>query len=178
MKIHVGELPLFFNFCPCVGGVSSTLTPSSRVEMWHRPSWKKTFRAHWLGFPGSASSKKPICQHKRQKRCPLDPWLGKISCRRAWQPTPVFLPGESPWTEEPGGLLAKSSKESDVNLYLLARISPLYKAWKWRRTKEQNPEIEGKWILQTSVKLLQQPPCLNAAFISDLSISWANPCVA
>ena len=24
--------------------------------------------------------------------------------RRAWQPTPVFLLGESPWTEEPGGL--------------------------------------------------------------------------
>ena len=22
----------------------------------------------------------------------------------AWQPTPVFLPGESPWTEEPGRL--------------------------------------------------------------------------
>ena len=21
---------------------------------------------------------------------------------RAWQPSPVFLPGESPWTEEPG----------------------------------------------------------------------------
>ena len=27
-----------------------------------------------------------------------DPW------RRAWKPTLVFLPGESPWTEEPGGL--------------------------------------------------------------------------
>ena len=24
--------------------------------------------------------------------------------RRNWQPTPVFLPGESLWTEEPGGL--------------------------------------------------------------------------
>ena len=24
--------------------------------------------------------------------------------RRAWQLTPVLLPGESPWTEEPGGL--------------------------------------------------------------------------
>ena len=23
---------------------------------------------------------------------------------RAWQPTPVFLPGESLWTEEPAGL--------------------------------------------------------------------------
>ena len=28
----------------------------------------------------------------------------KILWRRAWQPTPVFLPGESPWTEEPGKL--------------------------------------------------------------------------
>ena len=33
-----------------------------------------------------------------------NPWVGKIPWRRAWQPTPVFLPGESPWTEEPGGL--------------------------------------------------------------------------
>ena len=23
--------------------------------------------------------------------------------RKAWQPTPIFLPGESPWTEEAGG---------------------------------------------------------------------------
>ena len=30
--------------------------------------------------------------------------LGGLFWRRAWQPTPVFLPGESPWTEEPGGL--------------------------------------------------------------------------
>ena len=29
-------------------------------------------------------------------------WVGKIPWRRAWQPTPVFLPGESTWTEEPG----------------------------------------------------------------------------
>ena len=24
-----------------------------------------------------------------------------VTTRRAWQPTPVFLPGESPFTEEP-----------------------------------------------------------------------------
>ena len=24
-----------------------------------------------------------------------DPWVGKIPCRRKWQPTPVFLPGKS-----------------------------------------------------------------------------------
>ena len=25
----------------------------------------------------------------------FDAWVGKIPCRRAWQPTLVFLPGES-----------------------------------------------------------------------------------
>jgi len=25
-------------------------------------------------------------------------WVRKIPWRRAWQPTPVFLPRESPWT--------------------------------------------------------------------------------
>ena len=29
---------------------------------------------------------------------------------RAWQPTPVFLPAESPWTEEPGGLQSMGSQ--------------------------------------------------------------------
>ena len=38
------------------------------------------------------------------RRLDFDPWVGKIPWRRAWQPTPVFLPGESPWTEQPGGL--------------------------------------------------------------------------
>ena len=33
----------------------------------------------------------------------FDPWVGKIPWGRAWQPTLVFLPGESSWTEEPGG---------------------------------------------------------------------------
>ena len=28
-------------------------------------------------------------------------WVETIPCRRAWQFSPVFLPGESPWTEEP-----------------------------------------------------------------------------
>ena len=34
----------------------------------------------------------------------VQPWVGKIPWRRAWQPTPLFLPEESPWTEEPGRL--------------------------------------------------------------------------
>ena len=30
--------------------------------------------------------------------------ISMTSRRQAWQPTPVFLPGEPPWTEEPGRL--------------------------------------------------------------------------
>ena len=40
----------------------------------------------------------------------FNPWDGKIPGRRKWQPTPVFLPGESPWTEEPGGLQSMGSQ--------------------------------------------------------------------
>ena len=37
-------------------------------------------------------------------------WVRKIPWRRAWQLTPVYLPGESPWTEEPGGLQSMESQ--------------------------------------------------------------------
>ena len=34
--------------------------------------------------------------------------------RRQWHPTPVLLPGESPWTEEPGGYSPWGRTESDT----------------------------------------------------------------
>ena len=42
-------------------------------------------------------------------------WVGKILWRRKWQPTPVFLPGESPWTEEPGRLQSMGSQRIGHN---------------------------------------------------------------
>ena len=62
-----------------------------------------------LGFPGGASGKESACQCRRHKRHRFDPWIGKIPWRMAWQPTPVSLPGEPPWTEEPGGLQSMRS---------------------------------------------------------------------
>ena len=47
------------------------------------------------GFPGVTGGEEPSCQCRRQKGRGLDPWVGKIPQRRAWQPIPVFLPGES-----------------------------------------------------------------------------------
>jgi len=47
------------------------------------------------GFPGGVSGKEPFCQCRRRKRHGFDPWVEEIPWRRVWQPTPVFLPGES-----------------------------------------------------------------------------------
>ena len=36
--------------------------------------------------------------------------VGKMPWLRAWQPTPIFLPRESLWTEEPGRLQSLESQ--------------------------------------------------------------------
>ena len=44
----------------------------------------------------------------------FEPRVGKIPCRREWQPTPVFLLGES-HGEEPGGLQSMGSQRVGQN---------------------------------------------------------------
>ena len=44
------------------------------------------------GLPWWFSGEESTCQCRRQG---LDPWVGRISWRRKWLPTPVFLPGKS-----------------------------------------------------------------------------------
>ena len=61
-----------------------------------------------LGFHGDSDGKKKIYLWYRKPR--FNPWVGKISWKRAWQPIPVFLPGEfhgqrslvsySPWSHK------------------------------------------------------------------------------
>ena len=43
-------------------------------------------------FPGGSNGKSVCLQSGRPR---FDPWVGKISWRRKWQPIPVFLPGKS-----------------------------------------------------------------------------------
>ena len=44
----------------------------------------------------------------------FDPWVGKIPWRRKWQPTPVFLPGESHGQRSLVGYRLWGHKESDT----------------------------------------------------------------
>ena len=47
------------------------------------------------GSPRGLSGKESTCQCRRHRRLRIDPWVGKITWKRSWQPTPAFLPGES-----------------------------------------------------------------------------------
>jgi len=66
-----------------------------------------------VGLPGG-TSKEPACQCKRCKRHEFDPWVGKMPWRRAWQPTPVFLPGESHGQGSLAGYVPCHYKELDM----------------------------------------------------------------
>ena len=48
-------------------------------------------------------------------------WVGKIPWGRAWQPTPEFMLGESPWTEEPWWATSTGSQRVGHNKSNLAR---------------------------------------------------------
>jgi len=43
--------------------------------------------------------------------------FGKLSGRGQWEPTPVLLPGKSPWMEGPGGLQSLGTRLSDFTLF-------------------------------------------------------------
>ena len=73
----------------------------------------KTLLSIWesaSGLPRWCSGKESACQGRRCKRRGFDFLLGKTPWGRKWQPTPVCLSGESPWTEEPGGLQSMGSQ--------------------------------------------------------------------
>ena len=54
------------------------------------------------------SGKESACQCRRHR---FDPWIGKILGRRKWQPTPVFLPGESQGQRSLEGYSPRGCKE-------------------------------------------------------------------
>ena len=58
------------------------------------------------------SGKESTCQCRRHR---FDPWVGKISWRRKWQPTPVFLPGEYYGQRSLTGYSPCGCKESDMS---------------------------------------------------------------
>ena len=56
----------------------------------------------------------------------FNPWVGKIPWRRKWQPTPVFLPGESHGRRRLVGYSPRGCKELDTTERLHFQTSSQY----------------------------------------------------
>ena len=102
-----------------------------------------SFRMDWLDLLAVPGTLKSLLQHHSSKASilqrlaffmvqlshpyvttgktiALTRWTFVSPWRRPLQPTPVFLPGESPWTEEPDGLQFRGRKELDTTKRLSA----------------------------------------------------------
>ena len=76
-------------------------------------------------LPRWLRGKESTCQCRMHRRCGFSPWVGKISWRRKWQPTPVFLPekshgqrsleGCSPWLCRVGHAWAAEHAHTDTH---------------------------------------------------------------
>ena len=117
--------------------------------------FRRVLSSESLGFPGGSDGKDcPQC-----RRPGFDPWVGKIPWRSEWEPTPVFLSGESLWTEDPGGLQSMGLQRVRHN-WATKLISSVSVCWNlhWERSWR-----EEDWAEHLSL------PYVSFHFISLLS---------
>ena len=122
--------------------------------------WQKDWTFWGASGPGRlcrwCSGKEFICQCKKATRCEFDHRVGKISRRRAWQPTPVFLPGEPNGQRSLAGFQSVESQsaghdwESEQNVHVWTEQSDLF-------------------LQFVSLKDLEKEDALSEAFWDDVS---------
>ena len=81
-------------------------TTEDEIVGWH----------HWLDELPWRLRHSSVCLKCR--RWGFDPWVGKISWIRKWQPAPVFLPGKSQGWRKLVGYSARGHKELDMTEWL------------------------------------------------------------
>ena len=81
------------------------------------------------------SGKEPACQCRRHKRLRFDPWVRKTPWKRAWQPTPVFLPGNPMDRGAWWGMVHRVAKS-------WTRLKPL--SMQYASTQEKHAGIQSK----------------------------------
>ena len=71
------------------------------------------------GLPRWLSGKEPAYLCRRCRRHGFNPWVRKTPWRRAWQPTPIFLPGKSHGPRGLAGYSPWGHKELDTTEQLI-----------------------------------------------------------
>ena len=88
-RMEVNEVAEWINMNPGFWTTNVTLPP---LKYCLSKSWPVTLKQKKSGLPWWRSGKESTSQCRRRG---VGPWVGKVFWRRKWQPTPVFLPGES-----------------------------------------------------------------------------------
>ena len=74
-------------------------------------------------FPGSTECERICLPASRHKRLRFDPWVGKITWRREWHATPVFLPGKSHGQRSLEGYSLWGCKESGMTEFMTSALA-------------------------------------------------------
>jgi len=95
--------------CMCVC-VCARMCVCACVCVWCLVEYEKSSqRLYWVHVFQGDSKNLPAF-----RRPGANPWVGKITWRRAWEPTPVFLTGESYGHRSLAGCSPRGHKESDM----------------------------------------------------------------
>ena len=128
-----------------------------RVWTWVCPMSNPMFSS-FVGLPRWLSRR----LHLQCRRHGFNPWVRKIPWRRKWQPTPVYLPGESHGQRNLAGLQFMGSQRVGHNWTNLAGTQPLlHVKWihllntnllrpiciKHRSEENKNPSLHGVYLL-------------------------------
>ena len=109
------------------------------------------------------------------RRPGFDLWVGKIPWRRAWQPTPVFLPGESCGQKSLAGYRPWAHKESNVTEWLSLHFTSSPMEWVWPFWLSQ---MTPGWVLPTSVPVtplwISVISCKTSAIYTVVHQTWFN----
>ena len=91
--IHSHSVSFFYN---------AEVIVNLMFQLWHPVVWSHKSRCYCDGILEHLSRASLVTEWQRfclqcrsHRRCGFNPWVGKITQRRGWQPTPVFLLGES-----------------------------------------------------------------------------------
>ena len=107
---------------------------------------------------------------------PRETWVRSLGwedpLEKAWQPTPVFLPGESLWTEEPGGLQSIKSQRVGHNWAIKHAAHTrcvfmsfnLYHCW-------------YTWFLNETLKYLESSKATGLFTIIISPNNYFSPCI-
>ena len=92
------------------------------------------------GYPGGSRRERIRLQRRKPE---FSPWVGKIPWGRAWQPTPVFLPGECHGQRSLAGYSPCGCKNTTEQLstYAARLINKIFKKTQTTSTRNEAEDI-------------------------------------